>query len=69
VLMNVEWLHEGQIVYTDSWVVAPTGGDFCVWYFITPEDVTFAPGNWTVRLLADGAQVGSTVPFTITDNS
>jgi hypothetical protein len=68
VLMNVEWLHEGQIVYTDSWVVSPTGGDFCVWYFITPEDVSFAVGNWVVRLLADGAQVGSTVPFAITDN-
>ncbi len=66
-VMGVEWLDEGQLVYADSWVAASGGSDYCVWYFITPEDVAFSPGNWSVRLSAGGSILGSAAPFTIVE--
>jgi hypothetical protein len=66
-VMGVEWLNEGQLVYADSWVATSGGSDYCVWYFITAEDVAFSPGNWSVRFSAGGQALGSPAPFTIVE--
>ncbi len=59
--MGVEWSLAGQIVYSSSFVVEQNNPDFCFWFFITPEDVPFTPGEWSVRILVNGAPIQ---PFT-----
>lgn len=64
-VMSVEWRYEGQVVFSDSWTVDQDAAGFCLWYYITPEDVPFQTGNWTVQLAADGSMIEPTVSFTI----
>jgi hypothetical protein len=61
--LGVEWLYEGQIVYSSRFVVEQFSPDYCFWFFITPQDVPFTPGNWSVRMLVNGAP---TQPFSFT---
>ncbi|MBI5666596.1 MAG: hypothetical protein HZC41_01190 [Chloroflexi bacterium] len=65
-VMSVEWRYEGQVVYSDTWTVNQDATDFCLWYFITPEDVPFQAGNWSVELAADGSKIEPAVSFSIT---
>lgn len=64
-VMSVEWRYEGQVVYSDNWTVEQDAAGFCLWYFITPEDVPFQAGNWSVQLGADGVMIEPDVMFTI----
>lgn len=65
-VMTVEWTYEGQVVFRDDWTVSRDAVDFCLWYFITPDDVAFSPGRWSVQLFADGRAVPPAVDFVIT---
>jgi hypothetical protein len=58
--MGVEWSSGGQVVFTSSFVIEQNSPDFCFWFFITPADVPFTPGEWSVRILVNGAP---TQPF------
>lgn len=55
--LGVEWSFNGQVVYTSSFVVEQNNPDFCFWFFITPADVPFTPGDWSVRMLVNGAPI------------
>jgi hypothetical protein len=63
--MTAEWSFGGQVVYTFSFVVDVDDPDYCLWFSITPQDVTFTPGDWTVSMLANGAPIASAVSFRI----
>lgn len=63
--LGVEWSFAGQVVYTSSFIVEQDNPDFCFWFFITPEDVPFTPGDWSVRMLVNGAPI-QPFSFTIT---
>lgn len=63
--MSVEWSFGGQVVYTFSFVVDVDDPDYCLWFSITPEDVAFTPGDWTVSMLANGAPIASAISFRI----
>jgi hypothetical protein len=63
--LSVEWSSGGQVVYTSNFVVEEDQADFCFWFFITPEDVPFTPGDWSVRMLVNGAPI-QPFNFTIT---
>jgi hypothetical protein len=39
----------------------------CVWFFLTPEDTEFTPGNWSVQLELNGVPQGQAARFTISD--
>lgn len=64
-VMSVEWRRDGELVFSDSWTVQRDAADFCLWYFITPDDVPFLPGQWSARLFADGAAIEPEAAFVI----
>jgi hypothetical protein len=66
--MSVEWYYEGQMVWPESFTVSQDDDDFCLWFYIDPQTVSFSPGNWTVRLYADGTAVQPDMTFTIQAN-
>jgi hypothetical protein len=65
--MAVEWLLSGQVVYNFNFAVPVDDPDYCLWFSITPADVPFTPGDWSVRLLANGAPILPTASFVIID--
>jgi hypothetical protein len=66
-VMSVEWRLDGQVVFSDDWTVAQEAANFCLWYFITPQDVPFQAGNWSVQLFANGGAIEPSVSFEITE--
>lgn len=65
--MAVEWTYGGQIVYSFNFVVDIDDADYCLWFSITPDDVAFSPGDWSVRLLANGAPIEPSAAFAIVE--
>lgn len=65
VIMSVEWLHEGTVVWQESWPVERNWADICMWFYIDREIVDFQPGSWSARLFADGFQLEEPISFTI----
>lgn len=65
VVMGVEWLYEGTPVWQERWPVERDWPDICMWFYIDPATVDFQPGNWSVRLLADGFQLEQPLTFSI----
>jgi hypothetical protein len=63
--MSVEWTYGGQVVYSFNFMVDVDDSDYCLWFSITPEDVAFSPGDWSVRLLANGAPIEPSATFSI----
>ncbi len=65
--MRVEWFFQGQTVWQESFNVSNDVNDFCIWFYIDPQTVTFSPGGWTVRLYANGTTIEPEMTFTIAD--
>jgi hypothetical protein len=65
--MSVEWFFGGQVVYSWSFTVEFDDDDFCLWFGITPADAPFTPGDWSVRILANGAPIGAALNFQIVE--
>lgn len=65
VQLSATWEYEGTEVFRDSFVLSNSAAEICLWFSITPQDAEFQPGNWSVRLFADGFQLESPVSFTI----
>lgn len=65
--MAVEWTYGGQVVYSFNFIVDVDDSDYCLWFSITPEDVAFSPGEWSVRLLANGAPIEPSAAFSIVE--
>ncbi|MCL4251550.1 MAG: hypothetical protein KJ065_25595 [Anaerolineae bacterium] len=65
--MGVEWLFGGQVVYSWQFVVDVDDADYCLWFSITPQDAPFTPGDWSVRMLANGAPLPAAATFRIVE--
>ncbi|MDX2137241.1 MAG: hypothetical protein SF123_04035 [Chloroflexota bacterium] len=65
--MSAEWSYGGQVVYSWSFTVEVDDDDFCLWFGITPADAPFTPGDWSVRILANGAPIGAALNFQIVE--
>lgn len=63
--MSVEWLYNGQKIAEDRFSVSRDDDDFCLWFYIDAADVTFSPGEWSVRLLANGTPIDPATSFRI----
>ncbi len=64
--MSAVWSYEGTVVYDlDAFTVSENDDDFCLWFYVDQESVTFSPGSWSVQVLANGQTIDSAVPFTI----
>ncbi|MCC6805332.1 MAG: hypothetical protein IT319_20800 [Anaerolineae bacterium] len=55
--MRVEWLYQGQLAYSESFTVQNDDDDFCLWFFIEPTETVLSPGNWSVKLYANGQSI------------
>jgi len=67
VRLDIEWRFEGTIAWQENWTVPVDSSDFCLWFFIDPETITFSPGNWSAQLFADGITAGTPAAFSILD--
>jgi hypothetical protein len=65
--MSSEWTLDGQVVYTFAFTVDVDDPDYCLWFSITPQDVAFTPGQWSVRILANGAPISPPAALVIVE--
>jgi hypothetical protein len=64
--LSAEWSLEGTVVVTNTpWTAPQDESSICVWFYIDPATVTFTPGNWSVRLLANNTPIEPAANFTI----
>lgn len=64
-LIIAEWDFNGTAVVNTSWTVDQNYADLCIWFFISPEDITFSPGNWAARLVVNTVAIEPAASFTI----
>lgn len=60
VLFEVDWRYSGQSIYRPSWLADFSDSSVCIWFFATPVDFPFLPGNYEATMYADGLAVGTT---------
>lgn len=65
VQLSALWEREGTEVFRDSFVLSNGAAEICIWFSISQNDAPLTPGNWAVRLFANGAQLESPMAFTI----
>jgi hypothetical protein len=63
-LLTAEWVHEGELVVRDEWVVPFSATDTCLWFVIDHSDTDFSLGNWSVTLYADETRTQIQSPLT-----
>lgn len=63
-VVTSRWLLDGVEMVSYNWSPSGNVNGACIWFYITPEAVAFAPGNWSVELSVDGVTAG-TGAFTI----
>lgn len=65
--MSSEWYYDSALVWSDVWIVPRDFNELCFWFSVSPSEVTFAPGNWSVRLFANGTPIGQPMAFVMVD--
>lgn len=64
--MAADWLYNGALVYqSESWTVSADDDDFCLWFYVEPDDFAFSAGSWSVQLYANGVAIQPPAAFTI----
>ena len=63
--LSVQWWHEGDPVHNEGFTLARAWKEGCFWFSLTPDNVPFAPGSWSVQLYADGAPLETPQAFTL----
>ncbi len=64
--MRAEWYFEGQLTDSQNYTIPRDDSDFCMWFSITPTDVSLSSGNWSVKLFANNQPVNPPeVDFTV----
>jgi hypothetical protein len=52
------WLYEGETRFeTVSWTTDTAYPQICIWFYVTPNDLVFQAGNWSVQLVANEVAV------------
>ena len=65
--VQAAWSSGGQVVFSNTPYMLPADDpDFCVWFYIEPADVNFAPGDWSLQFLVNGQPTGAPTAFTLT---
>lgn len=65
VQLSALWEWEGNEMFRDSFVLSRGAAEICLWFSMSQDDAEFVPGNWSVRLFANGAPLESPMAFTI----
>ena len=65
--IQATWSTNGQVAFSNTPYTIPSDDpDFCVWFYIEPADVTFAPGEWSLQFLVNGQPSGMSASFSLT---
>ncbi|MFN8377039.1 MAG: hypothetical protein U0452_00055 [Anaerolineae bacterium] len=65
--VQAAWSMGGQVVFSNTPFTLPADdSDFCVWFYIEPTDVNFAPGEWSLQFLVNGQPSGNAATFSLT---
>lgn len=65
--IQAAWSSQGQVVFSNNpYTIPEDDPDFCVWFYIEPADVNFAPGDWSLQFLVNGQPGGASAAFTLT---
>ena len=59
-LFEVDWRFNAGSLYSGSWLADFSSASVCVWFYATPVDFPFLPGNYSATLYADGVAQGTT---------
>ena len=59
-LFEVDWQFNSRTVYRVLWLADFSRSFVCVWFYATPVDFPFLPGNYAATLYADGEALGTT---------
>jgi hypothetical protein len=65
--LAVAWSYNNEVVWEESFNLAESAAQICLWFYIDPTVVEFTPGSWTVALFADGFQLEQPMAFRIED--
>lgn len=65
--MSAEWMFENTLVWSDTWDIPRDFDHLCFWFSLQPSEVPFTPGNWSVRLFANGTPIGQPMSFVMVD--
>ena len=63
--VTYRWQREGIEVWVDSWSPSANVEDACIWYYLTPAEVEFTAGDWSIWVAIDDQGAGAPVAFTI----
>lgn len=66
-LFEADWQFDGRTIYRVDWLSDFSRSFVCIWFFATPVDFPFLPGNYSATLYVDGEATGST-EFTIANS-
>ena len=61
---EIDWLQENRVVDRFSWQADYNAATECIWFYVTPQDFAFLPGNYSATLFVNGVSQAST-DFTI----
>lgn len=68
VRMSATWAYEGDQVWEDAFTVQQGADQLCIWFYVDESYVPLTPGNWSVRLFADGFQLEGPMSFVIRED-
>lgn len=63
--ISISWSHEGQVMHQEQFSMDRNASHVCLWFYIEPSIVEFAPGSWAAQLFADGFALGQPMTFNI----
>ena len=56
---EMDWIYEGRVLSRLSWRATYAAAFECIWFYVSPEDFPFLPGNYRATLFVNGASSGS----------
>lgn len=57
---QVIWFRGQALIYEVGWESTYSKPFECIWFFATPEDFPFTPGEYSATMTVDGLELGST---------
>ena len=64
---QVNWFRDGAPLYSVNWLADYSKSFECIWFYVSPADFAFEPGNYLATMLVDGLELGRTT-FSILGN-
>lgn len=57
-IFRVDWLRENELLFSLDWEAGYSKDFECIWFYVTPEDFAFAPGDYQAAMYVNGLELG-----------